>query len=222
MAFGDGIEELRELIGKLRAGGDARSRRSADRIEQKLRLLETLAPEERLTAEGVRTRWDEVWSDNPEAKKGSPSTWPEGMREELFDLLQTTYAAASFRLKATGDSLGEDVNFITSTLRSSAYELWAKDRGRRTLRIAAVADLALARVAEILSLKSADPQILSVQARLAAQVFGGGGVVPNQNPGLPARAPEMEGGRRQLPAASTAPIAPPLRAVPLPVKGSGG
>jgi hypothetical protein len=146
-----------------------------------------LSPVERLNYEDVLTWFNGVYGrlvseqkSNVGVRMWKPDTWPDDIREELFDVLQICWAANQFRPHSVAEYLGIDRGKCVAWLRSEEFAEWSRHRGGRALKIAAVADLAIARTAEILSLKSDDPRIISTQTKLAASIVGGRGMPEGQ------------------------------------------
>lgn len=129
---------------------------------------------ERIRLENVKGKIVEILADLRTAgfDDHDPTTWPPSAREEIFSPMQMAWAASSFRRRDAAELLGVDGQLIEIWLESPAYAAWARDGGRRHLKLGVVADLALQRAAEILLYDTRDPRILALQGRVIGQVLG--------------------------------------------------
>lgn len=188
--------QLRSDIADLRRLGTKEALNAADRVEARLIMIKRQSERfDQLTVERLQ-EWVEEINRSRSIKDKPIEEWPAYLRDEMFQALQLAWAASNFRARETAKLLGLDLKTVAAWTSGECFQKWSVDAGPRSMRVIAVADLALARIAQVLSIETNDPAMLDRQLKAAGQVMTAGITLPSRAPQGP-KEPER---KRALPA----------------------
>ncbi len=180
------VQHLEESIIRLRELGTKDALRFADDLEVRLLVIKRKVDRiDQMTVERLGEWVQFILREVIELKKPTRfiKEWPEHLRDEMFQAVQTAWAASRFRVREAASTLGiNDVSVVTLWMKSEEWQAWQRQKGRRVSQIASLADLAMERMAHILSLDTNDPEILKIQRATAKDVITAGLQVPQDVP----------------------------------------
>jgi len=162
----DIVTSLPAVAARINRLVDAKTRQRGPRPETKTGI-------ERLSDAHIREQLLATMTDLSTAgiDVNQPALWPPGARDEIFGFVQLAWAATAFNVPAAAHILGVSRVILDGWMQSSSFDDWTRDPKRRTTKLGSVADLALARAAELLTMQSNDPKIISQQGNIIRAVL---------------------------------------------------
>lgn len=192
----DEEQAIRADIACLRRAGGKDNLAAADRLEVRLVVLKRQVDRiEQLTVDKLKEWVSEIVNELHGKALDDLRAWPKHLRQEMFQALQLAWAASRFRIRETADLLGVSPRAVAEWVESEDYRVWSTEAGPRSMRVIAVADLALSRMGHLLSIETNDPKMLELQLRAASTVMTAGVTLPGKTKG-----PEEPAKKRSLPA----------------------
>lgn len=179
------VQHLEQAIIRLRELGTRDACRFADDLEVRLLVIKKRIDRiDQMTVERLGEWVQHILSEVSSRKCGSAfiERWPEHLRDEMFQAVQTAWAASRFRVREAAATLGVDHGVVSTWMRTDEWKEWQRHKSRRVSQIASLADLAMERLAHILSLDTNDPEMLKIQRAAARDVITAGLSVPDDIP----------------------------------------
>lgn len=194
----DEEQALRHDIEHLRKMNTKDSCEAADRLEARLIVLKRQTDRiEQLTVDKLKEWVAEIYKAiEGKHRVDDVRSWPKHLRDEIFQALQLAWAASRFRVRETADLLEVKPSVVHEWLNSEDFNAWSLNAGPRSMRVVAMADLAISRMGHILSIETNDVTMLNLQLKAASNVMTAGITVPQRQP----RVPGEKDKKRALPA----------------------
>lgn len=175
---------LRHDIEHLRKMGTPDSCEAADRLEARLIVMKRQTDRiEQLTVDKLKQWVEEVYKAvEGKHRLDDVRSWPKHLRDEIFQALQLAWAASRFRVRETAVMLGVKPRIVHEWVNSDDFRSWSLDAGPRSMRVVAVADLAISRMGHILSIETNDVTMLNLQLKAASGFMTAGITLPQRQP----------------------------------------
>lgn len=178
----DDIEAIERDIEAMRKNGSKAAIELADRLEvKKVSLQRKMTRIESLSIERLGTWMDDLRGDLtrhrlPFADIDSWKNIP--LQTDALQGLELAWCVSAFRARDTAKVLGFDVSVVNAWFKSEAWQAFVRAPERRANQVASLADLAISRMAQILSIDTNDIELLKLQEKTAADVMSAGIRVP--------------------------------------------
>jgi hypothetical protein len=182
------LQQLEESINHLREIGTKDALRHADDLETRMVVLKNKVDRlDHMTVERLGEWVKQIIGEaskqrKPALHETAIDMWPEHLRDEAYQAMQTALAAARFRDREAADMLGIHVSTMRAWKKSEGWPKWMMSKSRRTASVVALADLALERLGHTLSLDTNDPAVMALQVKASQIVLTAGLSVPDAAP----------------------------------------